>query len=186
MGMWIGASAVTGAISVDAYQVLGIRSLLTMTVATLVVLVVSVFLYRSMSSQVDEHLGSAANAAFDSKRTVSYKAFCEAKDAELNNNTLVAALIFTVASQGVLDPTQANITGSHTDLYGALSVLALILCLNCVLFGAIVKSQLAKVVRSANEQSYAFCGVLEKDLLHGVADHRVHVGWDRHGICGDM
>jgi len=155
--MWIGAASVAGAICVDAYQVLGIRSLWTMIATTVTEFGLSFCFYMALRRRAEEHLGNAESLPPNPLRTSNSKNFCDAKDAELNNNTLVAALIFNVASMGVLDPTNANITGSHTDLYGALNIIALVSCLGCVLFGAVVKSQVANVVRSANEQSYAFC-----------------------------
>merc|ERR1711879_475110 len=62
----------------------------------------------------------------------------DAQDEEIKNCALVAALLFTVAAAAILQPHEANITGSHTDLYGSLCCLSLLANLGCVLFSTLI------------------------------------------------
>lgn len=91
-----------------------------------------------MANEVPNTPAGSAYASLSAQGNVrpeEAKAICTAKEEEINNSMLVSALIFTVAASGILQPHKLNISGIHTDLYGACCILSLTSCLGSVMLG---------------------------------------------------
>lgn len=82
----------------------------------------------------------------DDKKAKAIKEWLDGQDEEINNAMLVSALMFTVAASAVLQPHEANIQGTHTDIYGSLCAVSVLSCLGSVLAGTVMKRNLRYVI----------------------------------------
>merc|ERR1719443_1390809 len=76
-----------------------------------------------------------------------------------------------------MHPDQANISGSHTDLYGSLAVVSLISCLGCVMFGTFLTSQTAKVGGAKDASALKHFGFLTERPVSASMDLVVASVW---------